>query len=542
MTLQRIFNSLLTRLVFFGVVLVVGGGVVRYVVLTQLLREDLTQVVSAQQQALADAVARDIDYKIEDRLRLLDRLAATLPHDLLQQPESLQAWLAERHNLHPVFSLGLLIADANGKVIADVPPLPGRLGSSIADNPDFKRAMTGPGGVGKAQLGPFSKQAILPMGFPLKNPDGSVRAVLIGVTALAGADFLDRILQGRIGETGSFLLVSPADKLFVAAGDPALILKPTPAVGLDLLHDRAMDGFRGSGVTVNANGVEEFATIVAVPTTGWFVVARTPTAEAFAPIARAQDNVVRHSLSAIVIVLLFAGLLIRWMLSPLRHAAELAERMTHGEIPLQPLSVARDDEVGHLTAAFNQLLAKLTSSQAEFERMAHHDSLTGLPNRILLADRMQLGLARAQRKRSRVAVLFLDLDGFKPINDDLGHEAGDAALSEIARRLSVVLRQSDTLARVGGDEFVLFVTDIEEKAEAGVGRLANKCIEIVSAPLLLNNTVRTLGVSIGIAINNGAAKPEQLLLAADKAMYVAKKNGRGCYSIAPDCGDEPAAV
>lgn len=532
MAFKRISNSLVTRLVLFGILLVIGGGFARYVMQTRYLREDLTQLVSAQQMALADEVAREVDYKIRERRQFLDQLAATLPRDLLAQPARLEAWLAERYRLNPVFKLGLLVIAADGRVIVDFPRVSGRRGVSAASNPGFQRAMQGKAGVGMPLFGTFTKQPVLPMGVPLKDGRGRVEAVLVGVTALTAPDFLDRINQGRIGETGGFLLISPADKLFVAAGDPDLLLKPTPPPGVNLLHDRAVAGFRGSGVTINAKGVEELAAMASVPSTGWFVVARMPTAEAFAPIRRAQDNVVRHSFTAMVLVLLVAGVFVRLTLRPLHRAATLAERMTQDEIPLEPLPVVRDDEVGHLTQAFNRLLDKLVGSQAELRRMAHHDGLTGLPNRMLLDDRMRQGLARAARNGTQLAVLFLDLDGFKPINDSLGHEAGDAALVEVARRLSAVLRQSDTLARVGGDEFVMLAPDLGPDAADGAAALAGRCIEALSHPLTIKGSPCRLGVSIGIAISDGDCTPEGMLLAADKAMYVAKEQGRGRYVIA----------
>ncbi len=532
MALKRISNSLVTRLVLFGMLLVIAGGAARYVLQARYLREDLTQLVSAQQMALADEVAREIDYKIRQRRQLLDQLAATLPRELLGQPSRLEAWLAERHSLHPAFNLGLLVIATDGHVIVDFPRVPGRRGASAAGNPGFLRALQGRAGVGAPLVGSFTKQPVLPMGVPLKDAGGHVVAVLVGITALTAPDFLDRINQGRIGETGGFLLVSPVDTLFVAAGDPDLLLKPTPPPGVNLLHDRAMAGFRGSGVTINAKGVEELGSMASVASTGWFVVARMPTAEAFAPVRRAQDNVIRHSFTAMALVLLVAGVFVRFTLRPLHRAATLAERMTQDEIPLEPLPVVRDDEVGHLTKAFNRLLDKLASSQAELQRMAHHDGLTGLPNRMLLDDRMRQGLARAARHRTQVAVLFLDLDGFKPINDRLGHEAGDAALVEVARRLSTVLRQSDTLARVGGDEFVMLATDLGPDASEGAARLARRCLEALAAPLTIKDNLCLLGVSIGIAISDGTGTPEAMLLAADQAMYVAKDQGRGRYVIA----------
>lgn len=533
MSLKRITNSLVTRLIVVGLILLILGTVAGYFQLTKFLREDLTQVVSAQQMALAEYVADDVDYKLKDRRRFLERLATTLPQELLEQPARLRDWLKERHELQQLFSLGFMVADTNGKVLIDFPPIPGRAGRSIADYPDFRAARDGQSVIGRPLIGPVSKQPILPLAVPVKDSAGHVKAVLIGNAELAAHGFLDRLLQAHIGESGGILLISPRDKLFVASTDPAMVLKPTPAAGVNLLHDRAMEGFRGSGMTINAKGIEEISAIASVPSTGWFVVARLPTTEALATLARAQAFTIRQSFTAITIVLLVFGFLITGLLRPLYRAADQAERMARGDIPLTPLPVIREDEVGHLTAAFNRLLAKLGRNQAELMRMANHDTLTGLPNRKLLSDRMQQALTRAHRNSTQVAVLFMDLNGFKLINDTLGHEAGDAALKEIARRLLVVVRHADTLARLGGDEFVLLATDLEEPAENGLRTLAEKCIEAVAQPLHLHDADRILGVSIGIAVSSGDVSPDRLLVAADKAMYEAKQKGHGGYVMAP---------
>lgn len=537
MFLKRFFTSLLSRMILFGLLLVLLGGGARYIFLSRFLQEDLTQVVSAQQKALAEAVAQDIDGKLVERVNLLAQLGKTLPPALLTQPARLEAWLAERHELHPVFSLGLVVADPEGRIIADFPPISGRRGASVAGQANFRAAAEGKGGVGQPRRGDFSHQWMLPIGQAVKDADGHVRAVLIGITALNTPGFLDRISHGRIGEAGGFLLISPADKLFIATSDPDLVMKPTPPPGVNLLHDKAMAGFRGTGITVNAKGVEELATMISVPSTGWFVVARMPTSEAFAPVRRAQDTVIRHSFTAMLMVLLVAGFFIRAMLGPLHRAAQLADRMTQGDMPLQALPVVRNDEVGHLTVAFNQLLDKLHTSQVALERMAHHDSLTGLPNRVLLADRMQQGLARARRNRTWIAVLYLDLDGFKPINDELGHEAGDRALIEVAHRLSATLRRSDTLARIGGDEFVLLATDLSGDWQESAISLASKCIVTLSAGVDLGGKTCPLGASIGIAASAGHDTPDAILLAADQAMYDAKRAGRGRYAMATDRRD-----
>jgi diguanylate cyclase (GGDEF)-like protein len=204
--------------------------------------------------------------------------------------------------------------------------------------------------------------------------------------------------------------------------------------------------------------------------------------------------------------------------------------MTRGEMPLKPLPIGRSDEVGHLTEAFNRLLVKLQSSQAELARMAHHDALTGLPNRTMLADRLRQALARAYRNGDRLAVLFLDLDGFKPINDAHGHEAGDQALAEVARRLLHVVRETDTLARVGGDEFVIMMADLDRDQGAAIEAaraVAAKCADALRTPINVLGHQCQLGASIGIALGDGQSTAHNLISMADNAMYKVKQTGRG---------------
>lgn len=537
MKLRRLPQSIITRILLLGFAIVLVGTAVRYFVLTQVVREDLGTVVAAQQLALANYVARDVDAKIVERRALLQRLATTLPLDLLGQPRRLRAWLEERQELAPLFAFGLVVVDVHGTIVADYPERPLRAKSNYADRDYMRGALAGETFIGRAVMGRTVNEPVLPMATPVKDGRGDVKAVLVGITPLATTGFLDQLLHSRIGEKGGFLLISPRDKLFVGATEPELVLKSTPAPGVNKLHDKAMAGFRGTGITVNAKGVEEMVAIVSVPSTGWFVVARLPTAEAFAPVYRIQDVVVRNSVVVSLFFLLLASFGLSILFRPLVRAAEHADRMTQDEAPLEPLPVVRDDEVGHLTSAFNRLLRKLSESQAELALAAHHDALTGLPNRLLLADRLQQALALAKRKGQRVALLFLDLDGFKPINDTLGHEAGDEVLRQVARRLIDQVRRADTLARIGGDEFVLLLCDLEDDGkavEAAATSVAAKCIEALAAPFVLGDNTCALGVSIGIALGNGDSSANGLLLAADQAMYQAKEAGRGRYVLASE--------
>jgi diguanylate cyclase (GGDEF)-like protein/PAS domain S-box-containing protein len=163
-------------------------------------------------------------------------------------------------------------------------------------------------------------------------------------------------------------------------------------------------------------------------------------------------------------------------------------------------------------------------------RMASHDALTGLPNRLLLQDRLAQAIAQAQRARKQVGVMFVDLDRFKHVNDSLGHEAGDRLIVEIARRLGAVLRESDTVARQGGDEFVVVLADIAGPDDAA--RVAAKLLESLARPLALCGHEVFPSASIGIAMYpQDGRDSEALLKAADSAMYRAKAGGGGQHAF-----------
>ncbi|WP_434628367.1 diguanylate cyclase domain-containing protein [Chromobacterium sp. CV08] len=526
MTLRRVFDSIVTRLLVLALLIVAVGSVSRYYALTNFLHEDLSKVVEAQQLALANYVARDINDKVAQREDLVIHLAAVLPPDLLRQPSRLQDWLQEHYQYQPLFSVGLFVVGPDGRSIADYPPKAPRRQVQYGDRDYVRMAFQGHAYIGRAAIGRVTRVPVLPISAPVRGADGKVAAVLVGVTALAAPNFLDLMQHTRIGDyRDSFLLVSPRDRQFVSSSQPDMILQPLPPAGVNRLHDRAMAGFRGAGITVNAKGVEEVSAIASVPRAGWFVVARLPSSEAFATVERVKRFTLRNTLTALVVFTLFSTVGLYIVLRPLFQAARHADKMTRGELPLEPMPIRRNDEVGHLIAAFNRLLHKLNDKQEELARMAHHDSLTGLPNRSLLSDRLHMALAQAQRKDAKLALLFMDLDGFKTINDNLGHRAGDKVLWQVAQRLAGIVRQTDTLARIGGDEFVLLLSDLDDNAPEIAQTVAEKCLEAFDTPFLVAGSTCKLGISIGIALGDGMSTSDSLLQAADQAMYRVKKTG-----------------
>lgn len=170
-------------------------------------------------------------------------------------------------------------------------------------------------------------------------------------------------------------------------------------------------------------------------------------------------------------------------------------------------------------------------SQRRLQHDALHDALTGLPNRVLFVDRLDQSIRRAQRRHPATcaAVLFLDLDRFKVINDSMGHAAGDQLLQKVARRLEAALRPNDTVARLSGDEFTLLLDDVSDPREATV--IAERVLQSLKASFVIDNRELFIDSSIGIALATAESAPEQVMRDADVAMYRAKADGKGRHAV-----------
>ena len=210
---------------------------------------------------------------------------------------------------------------------------------------------------------------------------------------------------------------------------------------------------------------------------------------------------------------------------------EIWNRHKDGHIYAEILSITKlFDESGQLTHYLAMFLdiSRLKAHEEELRQIAHYDVLTGIPNRRLLQDRMRQDLARARRSERQLAVCYLDLDGFKPINDKYGHAIGDLVLIEITQRIQATMREVDTLARLGGDEFVLLITELSDTDE--IDKILERVLRTVSAPILIEGKEMGVTASIGVTLfPKHGIDPDTLLRCADQAMYQAKRDGRNRY-------------
>lgn len=212
---------------------------------------------------------------------------------------------------------------------------------------------------------------------------------------------------------------------------------------------------------------------------------------------------------------------------------EVWNRRKSGEIYAELLSISvicsDDGKVQRYVGVFSDI-SHFKAHEAELSRVAHYDALTGIPNRVLLADRMRHAIAQTSREQNRVAICYLDLDGFKAVNDTMGHEAGDQVLIEVAKRIGNTIRGGDTVARLGGDEFVALLLGLEQDDECMA--IIERLLAAIAQPFTVKGQAHVLSASIGVSIYPlDDENPDTLLRHADQAMYVAKQSGKNRFCI-----------
>jgi diguanylate cyclase (GGDEF)-like protein len=252
--------------------------------------------------------------------------------------------------------------------------------------------------------------------------------------------------------------------------------------------------------------------------------------------ARRTSTLQLVGLQVLLATAILLTILYRRLLAPIqrlkRQASDIALRAE-----LRPRPWARQDELGQLGTHLNEvhsqihaLFAQLEAQKAALEAVALHDPLTGLPNRMLFAELTQAAVTQARRDNGRLALLFLDLDRFKAVNDALGHAAGDELLIALALRLKATVRESDVVCRHSGDEFTLLLRDAHSWDE--VAATADRLLKAIEEPLALRGQEFGVSASIGIALfPDDAADHDELVRHADAAMYAAKRMGRARHSF-----------
>lgn len=240
-------------------------------------------------------------------------------------------------------------------------------------------------------------------------------------------------------------------------------------------------------------------------------------------------------LRSIFWVTITAGMVIRAILAGQTQSAELIEIPMLSIILVTVFLIASrrsqiQKELEFKNKELQRALDERNTLQEALTHQAFYDPLTGLPNRALFYDRLRQALSRVARYRGIVAVLFLDLDGFKSVNDRFGHTNGDKLLIQAAERMQLQMRSEDTVARFGGDEFTVLLAS--EVSMEGASQVARRLLDEISLPYTINEEIVTISVSIGVAISTSEKnQPDDLIHDADNAMYRAKTNGKANFQV-----------
>ena len=367
---------------------------------------------------------------------------------------------------------------------------------------------------------------------PILAADGSRVGVLASHLSWSWADDVRRSILEPIADRRQI-------EFFVIGRDRTLLLAPKDMIGqrlhLPAMQDLAQqkntwavqqwpDGERYLTGLALSQGYEDYAGL------GWTVIARQPLSQADAPVHEVHQTILLWGISLALLFAIAGWILAAYATRPLRRIANAADRLSSGEITAIP-EIDSPREIAQLSQSIRHLVESLTNQHAELdalETQAHHDPLTGLPNRAALEKFLPRAQQRSHAGRSGLAVLYLDLDAFKPVNDRFGHAVGDQVLREAANRMRGCLRSGDLVVRLGGDEFLMVLQVPLEEGLDQANHVAQRAIARLGEVIVVDGRELHIGCSIGGALwPQDDPQLEQVVQLADQALYRAKDAGRG---------------
>ncbi len=385
--------------------------------------------------------------------------------------------------------------------------------------------------------GEISLQVVRPLRlFNTKLYDPFTKPVLKGYLIVTmGLDFIaDQVYVNRIGEQGVVFLMDRNGKILFHPVKSLNGTRVDPSLLTSLLTNVAPSVFtgnhQGEASVFSARAVHDDLLLVGV----------LPELELQADSRELGSAVFWITLLSVLLSSILLLIALRKLLvKPVHHLMWVAREIGRGNLTPE-VGVTSRDELGRLAATLQDMGRSLEESHDKVQHLAYHDSLTGLPNRLMFREYLQHMIGMARRENNIMAILFLDLDNFKRVNDTLGHQVGDLLLKEMSDRLSSVLREEDILfrhdntesaeilARLGGDEFIILLPHIEDTDNAA--RVASRILEVMKQPFKINGHELYNGTSIGITLYpDDGTEANELVKRADVAMYHAKEEGRNNY-------------
>ncbi|OIR08629.1 cyclic di-GMP phosphodiesterase Gmr [mine drainage metagenome] len=331
------------------------------------LEREMEVSLSNQQFSEVSFVAESIDNAIKLRIDSLALVASSITPSMMADRDRIFSFLEERKAINKLCTLGVIVISKDGHGIADFPQIEGRGNADFSQNDYFRQAMaTGKPSISRPSIGRFVQDPRLVIAVPIFDNRQHVIGVFAGVSSLSSSSLLSNFDGKSHPNSSAYLIISPRDNLFVTDTENLRTLKPLPAPGIDKMHDRYMNGYEGSGITVNTYGVEELTSSRKIPSTGWFAVARLPTSIAFQRIAHIRNEAIATASVVSLFTIALLWLFLRHELSPLSRSAELVEQLANGVIsPLRHIPLEGSPEIRKMQASFNQLQERLLKDEVD---------------------------------------------------------------------------------------------------------------------------------------------------------------------------------
>ena len=337
--------------------------------ISHVLRNDMQNLLGEQQFASVSYMAAGVNEELEVRLKSLETIAGEVTPDILHNRVLLQKFLEQRPLLQNLFNGGIFITRDDGIAIADVPLSAGRIGTNYLDRDQVAIPLReGRSLIGQPIMGRKLQVPLFSIAVPIRDARGKVIGVLVGTINLTKKNFLDKIAESQYGKSGGYLLIAPQHNLFVTASDKSRIMQPLPAHGVNIMHDKYMQGYEGYGIAVSSRGVEELSAAKKIPLAGWFIAAALPAKEAFAPIYAMQKRLFFATFLLALATVFLTWWLLSWLFRrqflPMIEATKTLVAMSDSLTPPQLLPIVRPDEIGELIGGFNRLLQTVEHRKA----------------------------------------------------------------------------------------------------------------------------------------------------------------------------------
>ncbi len=525
------FRTLKWRITLVVVLLVVLAAALVTLVSLQLAARQMRAVVGDQQFAMLSSAAAYIDQDLQGKQAVLKVIGEQAAQGDYVAPMALQTFLEGYPSLREQF-FNVVAFDARGDLIVNLRDRRQIGSANFSKRAYFNDTINNREGLISAPFrSTLSNKPVVLITEPVFDASGKLLYIIGGALDLTRPQFFGQLDALKLGASGYLFTLTRQGTLIHHPDKSRLLLNVRTEAGAKVPSTlAALDGFEGWVEGRSKAGVPALLAYKQLRHVEWIVGAVYPVDEAFAPLIDMR----RHALIGSALVALAAGaigwLAILRLLRPLGALRRHVARVSDGSSDIEVFDVARRDEFGELSRAFYLLSQQRRDAEHTLTALTRTDPLTGIYNRRMFEEVFSTALARARRTGRQLALAYLDIDRFKRINDTHGHGVGDLVLIEFARRLQLAVRETDTVARLAGDEFVVVFEQLGNDAE--VTLLAQKIMGSVAPPFELGELTLTVTTSIGIAVSaDGGASVAALMEASDQALYAAKNAGRNGYAV-----------